>query len=59
MGFTIPAAGVTYWNGEAIHTTDYKDLPSTPEETASAMATSAANAVHLASLLKNSGYPPA
>lgn len=59
VGFTIPAAGVTYWNGEAMHKTDYKDLPSTPEETASATATAAANAAHLASLLKNSGYPPA
>ncbi|HEY6742438.1 MAG TPA: NAD(P)H-dependent oxidoreductase [Lapillicoccus sp.] len=59
VGFTIPAAGVTYWNGEAMHTTDYKDLPSTPEETASATATAAANAAHLASLLKDSGYPPA
>jgi len=59
VGFTIPAAGVTYGNGEAMHTTDYKDLPSTPEETASATATAAANAAHLASLLKNSGYPPA
>lgn len=55
-GYTIPAQGVSYWNGEAMHTTDYKDLDSTPEVTASALSAAAANAVHLATLLK-AGYP--
>lgn len=59
VGFTIPAAGVTYWNGEAMHTTDYKDLDATPDETAAATTTLAANAAHLARLLKQSAYPPA
>lgn len=59
VGFTIPAQGVTYWNGEAMHATDYKDLDETPEKTASATATAATNAVHLARLLKASGYPAA
>jgi multimeric flavodoxin WrbA len=59
VGFTIPAQGVTYWNGEAMHGTDYKDLDQTPEATASATATAAANAAHLARLLRASGYPPA
>jgi multimeric flavodoxin WrbA len=58
VGFTIPAQGVTYWNGEAMHGTDFKDLPDTPEATASATATAAANAAHLARLLRASGYPP-
>ena len=26
VGFTIPAGGVTYWNGEAMQGTDYNDL---------------------------------
>jgi multimeric flavodoxin WrbA len=59
VGFTIPANGVTYWNGEAMHKTDYKDLPSTPDEVASATKTLAANAAHLAQLLTQSGYPAA
>jgi multimeric flavodoxin WrbA len=58
VGFTIPAQGVTYWNGEAMHGTDFKDLGQTPEATASATATAAANAAHLARLLRGSNYPP-
>lgn len=57
VGFTIPAQGVTYWNGEAMQSVDYQDLPSTPEKTASATATLAVNAVHLAGLLRESNYP--
>lgn len=56
-GYTIPAQGVSYWNGEAMHTTDYKDLDSVPDETASALSAAAANAVHLAGLLKAGRYP--
>ena len=59
VGFTIPAGGVTYWNGEAMHTTDYQDLDATPEKTQSTTATLAANAAHLARLLKGTAYPPA
>jgi len=57
VGFNIPSQGGTYWNGEAMHTIDYKDLEQTPEETASATATAARNAVHLAKLLQDSPYP--
>lgn len=57
VGFTIPAQGGTYWNGQAMHTVDYKDLDETPEPTASATATSTANAAHLARLLRGNGYP--
>ena len=57
VGFTIPAGGVTYWNGEAMQGTDYKDLESTPEQTASATRTLAANAAHLAQLLREKAYP--
>jgi multimeric flavodoxin WrbA len=58
VGFTIPAQGVTYWNGAAMSGTDYKDLDETPESTASATATMALNAVHVARLLKQENYPP-
>jgi len=58
VGFTIPAGGVTYWNGEAMHGTDYKDLASTPDAVASTTRTLAANAAHLAGLLAGSPYPP-
>jgi multimeric flavodoxin WrbA len=59
VGFTIPAHGVTYWNGEAMHTVDYQDLEETPEVTASATRTLATNAAHLARLLRRDGYPAA
>ncbi len=58
VGFTIPAGGVTYWNGEAMHGTDYKDLESTPDSVASTTRTLAANAAHLARLLSGHTYPP-
>jgi multimeric flavodoxin WrbA len=57
VGFTLPAQGGTYWNGEAMHTVDYKDLDETPEKTASTNAALAANAAHLARALKVSAYP--
>jgi multimeric flavodoxin WrbA len=59
VGFTIPAQGGVYWNGEAMTTTDYKDLDETPEAVATTMTTMAANAAHLARLLKQDRYPPA
>ncbi|HEX4224924.1 MAG TPA: NAD(P)H-dependent oxidoreductase [Pseudonocardiaceae bacterium] len=58
VGFTIPAGGVTYWNGEAMHTVDYQDLDETPEQVASTTKTLAANAAHLARLLHTTNYPP-
>jgi multimeric flavodoxin WrbA len=59
IGFTVPANGAVYWNGEAMSGTDYKDLEETPEAVASTTATLAANAAHLASVLRASAYPPA
>ncbi len=59
VGFTVPAAGVTYWVGEAMQGTDYQDLDSTPDEVATTTATVAINAAHLARLLKATPYPPA
>jgi multimeric flavodoxin WrbA len=59
VGYSVPSQGCTYWNGEAMHTTDYQDLPQTPEAVASATASAAHNAVHLARLLREYRYPPA
>ena len=57
VGFTIPAQGVTYWNGEAMGSVDYQDLPKTPDATAGTTKTVAANAAHLARLLKGANCP--
>lgn len=57
IGYTIAAQGSVYWNGEAMQTTDYKDLGSTPEKVASATATAARNAAHLARRLRAEHYP--
>jgi multimeric flavodoxin WrbA len=59
VGFTVPANGGVYWNGEAMTTTDYKDLDETPEAVASTIATMSANGAHLAALLKERPYPAA
>jgi multimeric flavodoxin WrbA len=56
IGFTIPAQGGTYWNDEAMGGRDYLDLDETPEAVASTTATLAANAAHLARLLKADPY---
>ena len=57
VGFTIPASGMTYWVGEAMHKTDYRDLPSGSDKTDQATKTAAANAAHLARLLADTPYP--
>jgi NADPH-dependent FMN reductase. len=57
VGFTIPAGGMTYWVGEAMHKTDYKDLPSGSDKTNQATKAAAANAAHLAGLLRATPYP--
>lgn len=59
VGFTIPAAGSTYWVGEAMQKTDYKDLDDIPDMVATTNKSLAANATHLARLLKAYEYPPA
>lgn len=57
VGFTIPANAVTYWVGEAMQSTDYKDKQPRPEKTAATTKTLAANAVHLAQALRDAPYP--
>jgi multimeric flavodoxin WrbA len=57
VGFTLAPGAVTYWVGEAMQGTDYKDMQPAPEKTAQATTTAARNAVHLANLLAASPYP--
>ena len=57
VGFSIPSQGGVYWNGEAMHTTDYKDLSETPEKVASTTRTLARHAAHLAKVLAEQPYP--
>lgn len=58
-GFTLPANAATYWGGEAMQSTDYNDLETTPEKTATTTKTLAANVAHVARLLKATPYAPA
>ena len=57
VGFTLAAGAVTYWVGEAMQATDYKDLPATPDKTSEATQAAAKNAAHLARLLNEHRYP--
>jgi len=57
VGFTIPAGAGTYWVGEAMGSTDYKDLKKPYDKTIQTTKMLAANAAHLAGLLKSSRYP--
>lgn len=57
VGFTVPAAAATYWVGEAMGKTDFKDLPKLPEKVAETARRAAENAAHLANLLKREAYP--
>jgi multimeric flavodoxin WrbA len=58
-GFTVPANAVTYWVGEAMQATDYRDNDSRPEKTEQTTKVLATNVAHVARLLKASPYPPA
>lgn len=56
-GWTIPAVAACYWVGEAMGSTDFKDLAKRPEKVTQTAAMVASNAAHLARLLKESPYP--
>jgi multimeric flavodoxin WrbA len=55
VGWTIPAVAACYWVGEAMGSTDFKDLKKTPDKVTKTASMVAANAAHLAKLL--SGDP--
>jgi multimeric flavodoxin WrbA len=57
-GFSVAANSGTYWVGEAMQGVDYKDHDESPEKTVETNASVAANAMHLARLLKENPYPP-
>ena len=57
VGFTIPAVAACYWVGEAMGSVDFKDLDKTPEKVTKTAKMVAANAAHLAGLLKATPYP--
>lgn len=59
VGFSLAPNSVTYWVGEAMRGTDYRDLDKTPETTAGTTKTLAANTAHLARRLKSALYPSA
>lgn len=59
VGYTIPAVAACYWVGEAMGSTDFKDLKQTPEKVTETAAMVAGNAVHLAKLLADNPYPGA
>lgn len=56
-GWAIPAVAACYWAGEAMGSIDFKDLTHRPRKVSETAAMVAANAVHLAGLLKNNPYP--
>jgi multimeric flavodoxin WrbA len=56
-GWTIPAAAVSYWVGEAMGSTDFNELPNIPEKVEQTAAMVASNAAHVAALLKERPYP--
>src|SRR3954454_18816091 len=57
IGFTIPAQGVTYWNGEAMGSVDYKDLEETPAKIDSTTKSVAKFAAHVARTLRIAPLP--
>ena len=57
VGWTLPAGASDYWVGEAMQKKDFKDLPKVPDPVAQGAAMLAANAVHLATMLKEKPYP--
>jgi multimeric flavodoxin WrbA len=56
-GWTAAAQAACYWVGEAMHKTDFQDLPNVPDNVQGLAGISAANAAHLANLLKQHAYP--
>jgi multimeric flavodoxin WrbA len=57
VGFTLAPGAGTYWVGQAMGSTDYKDLETPYEKTVQTTRMLASNAAHLANLLKSASYP--
>ena len=56
-GWTAAAQAACYWVGEAMHKTDFKDLPRVPGNVEGLAGILAANAAHLANLLQERPFP--
>ena len=56
-GWTIPAGAACYWVGEAMGSTDFKELAETPDVVTETAQMCAINAAHLAKLLAGDTYP--
>lgn len=56
VGWTIPAVAACYWVGEAMGSVDFKDLDHRPRKVTETAKMVAANAAHLARLLKEAPY---
>lgn len=57
VGWTIPAVAACYWVGEAMSDVDFKDLKAVPKMVTKTAKMVAANAAHLAGLLKAAPLP--
>jgi multimeric flavodoxin WrbA len=57
LGWTIPPVAACYWVGEAMGSVDFVDLKSTPKKVTETAGMVAANAAHLAGLLKDKPFP--
>lgn len=57
VGWTIPAVAACYWVGEAMGSIDFKDLEHRPRKVTETAKMVAANAAHLARLLRDAPYP--
>jgi multimeric flavodoxin WrbA len=57
VGWTIPAGAADYWVGEAMQKKNFIDLPEVPQPVRKGAEMLTANAVHLATMLKEKPYP--
>lgn len=57
VGWTVPSQAVCYWVGAAMQSTDFKDLDKVPDVVDRTARMTAANAAHLARLLRGAPYP--
>lgn len=56
VGYTLAAGAGTYWVGQAMGATDYKDLDKPYDKTIETTRMLVSNAAHLANLLKSAPY---
>ncbi|GGO99122.1 flavodoxin family protein [Stakelama pacifica] len=57
VGYTLPPVAACYWVGEAMGSTDFKDLDEVPEKVSKTADMVASNAAHVARLLHTISFP--